>query len=226
MANNKKGSLDDLANGKQSETNEAQDSPNAEANNEVKLKKPKIDLERVRARSDRSIDLGVTTEYTVIPIRNPKPDEFFRCMPDEDYSMDTYILSLKAENEWYLIDPDILPEIQLESQLRVMTLYVCVTMNSTPFVTCIPQANDLGQINSWHQSGHITMEEAKQCWVRRQADKANGFYVITKAVNAKLPDPEWPTITLSEIIDRAFDKYYINDIQDLVLQRLRGETMP
>ena len=100
MANNKKRALDDLADGEQSETNEAQDSMNAEANNEMKLKKPKIDLERVRARADQSIDLGVTTEYTVIPIRNPKPDEFFRCMSDEDYSMDTYILSLKTENEW------------------------------------------------------------------------------------------------------------------------------
>jgi len=225
MANNKKGSLDDLANGKESGTNEAQDSPNAEANNEVKLKKPKIDLERVRARADRQIDLGVTTEYTVIPIRNPKPDEFFRCMADENYSMDAHILSLKTENEWYLIDPDILPEIQLESQLRVMTLYVCVTMNSTPFVTCIPQPDKMGKINIWHESGHRTMEEAKQCWVRRQADKANGFYFITKATNANLPDPEWPTITLSEIIDRAFDKYYISDFNDLVLQRLRGETM-
>ena len=225
MANNKKGSLDDLANGEQSETNEAQDSMNAEANKEMKLKKPKIDLERVRARSDRSIDLGVTTELTVIPIRNPKPDEFFRCMPDEDYSMDTYILSLKAENEWYLVDPDILPEIQLESQLRVMTLYVCVTMNSTPFVTCIPQPDEMGKINSWHTSGHITMEEAKLCWVRRQADKANSCYLVTKAMNAKLPDPKWPTITLNEIIDRAFDKFYINDIQHPVLQRLRGEMM-
>ena len=225
MANNKKGSLDDLANGKQSETNEAQDSPNAEANNEVKLKKPKIDLERVRARADRQIDLGVTTEYTVIPIRNPKPDEFFRCMADEDYSMDAHILSLKTENEWYMIDPDILPEIQLESQLRVMTLYVCVTMNSTPFVTCIPQPDEMGKINPWHQSGHITMEEAKQCWVRRQADKANGGYTITKAINAMLPDPKWPTMTLNEIIGRAFDKFYIDDINHPVLQRLRGEMM-
>ena len=83
----------------------------------------------------------------------------------------------------------------------------------------------MGKINSWHESGHRTMEEAKLCWVRRQADKANGCYVITKAMNAKLPDPKWPTMTLSEIIDRAFDKYYINDIQDPVLQRLRGETM-
>ena len=225
MVNKEKGSLDDLANGEKSKSNEAQDSANAEANNAKQLKKPKIDLERVRARADRQIDLGVTTESTLIPIRNPKPDEFFRCMSDEDYSMDTYILSLKTENEWYLIDPDILPQIQLESQLRVMTLYVCVTMNSTPFVTCIPQPDKMGKINIWHESGHRTMEEDKQCWVRRQADKANGCYVITNAVNAKLPDPKWPTITLSEIIDRAFDKYYISDINDLVLQRLRGEMM-
>ena len=225
MNDSKKRSLDDLDNGEKSKSNEAQDSANAEPNNEVKLKKPKIDLERVRAKADQSIDLGVTTEYTVIPIRNPKPDEFFRCMADGDYSMDAHILSLKTENEWYMIDPDILPEIQLESQLRVRTVYVCVTMNSTPFVTCIPQHDEMGKINSWHQSGHITMEEAKQCWVRRQADIANGAYVITKAMNANLPDPEWPTITLSEIIDRAFDKYYISDINDLVLQRLRGETM-
>ena len=225
MSNKEKSSLDDLANGEQSETDGTQDSANAEPNNAMRLKKPKIDLERVRARADQSIDLGVTTEYTVIPIRNPKPDEFFRCMADEGYSMDAHILSLKTENEWYLIDPDILPEIQLESQLRLMTLYVCVTMNSTPFVTCIPQADEMGKINPWHQSGHITMEEAKQCWVRRQADKANGAYVITKAMNAKLPDPKWPTMTLSEIIDRAFDKFYINDIQHPVLQRLRGEMM-
>ena len=225
MIDKVKGSLDDSTNVEKSKSNEDQDSVNSEANNEVKLKKPKIDLERVRARADQSFDLGVTTEYTVIPIRNPKPDEFFRCMPDEDYSMDAHILSLKTENEWYMIDPNILPEIQLESQLRVRTVYVCVTMNSTPFVTCIPQHDEMGKINSWHQSGHITMEEAKQCWVRRQADKANGGYTITKAINAMLPDPKWPTMTLNEIIGRAFDKFYIDDINHPVLQRLRGETM-
>ncbi|MDG2064908.1 MAG: hypothetical protein P8L36_07935 [SAR324 cluster bacterium] len=225
MLDKENGSSDDLTNGEKSETNGTQDSVNAEPNNEVKLKKPKIDLERVRARADQSIDLGVTTEYTVIPIRNPKPDEFFRCMSDENYTMDAHILSLKSENEWYLIDPEILPEIQLESQLRVRTVYVCVTMNSTPFVTCIPQPDEMGKINSWHDSGHRTMEEAKQCWVRRQADKANGGYIITKAMNAKLPDPKWPTMTLDEVIEKAFDKFYIDDISHPVLQRLRGEMM-
>ena len=225
MLNKEKRSLDDLANGEPSESNGTQDSVNAGTNNAMQLKKPRIDLERVRAKADQLIDLGVATEYTVIPIRNPKPDEFYRCMADEEYSMDANILSLKTENEWYLIDPEILPEIQLESQLRVMTLYVCVTMNSTPFVTCIPQPDEMGKINSWHESGHRTMEEAKLCWVRRQADKANGGYVITKAMNAKLPDPKWPTMKLSEIIDRAFNKFYIDDINHPVLQRLRGEMM-
>ena len=225
MTNEEKRSLEDLANGEKSENNRTHDSFNTGANNVAQIKKPKIDLERVRARADQQIDLGVDTEYTVIPIRNPKPDEFYRCMAEENYSMDAYILSLKTDNEWYLIDPDILSEIQLESQLRVMTLYVCVTMNSTPFVTCIPQPDEMGKINSWHESGHRTMEEAKQCWVRRQADRSNGGYIITKAMNAKLADPKWPTMTLSEIIDRAFDKFYINDIQHPVLRRLRGEMM-
>ena len=227
MDNKEKKSLDDFNNGEKSETNEAQDSVNAGNNKAKQHKKPKIDLERVRAKADQRIDLGVTTEYTVIPVRNPKPDEFFMCMPDEDYSMDAHILSLKTENEWYMIDPDILPEIQLESQLRVRTLYVCVTMtlNFAPFVTCIPQHDELGKINPWHESGHRTMEEAKKCWVRRQADKANSGYIITKAMNVELPDPKWPTMTLSEIIDMAFDKLYIDDITHPVLQRLRGEVM-
>ena len=225
MDNKEKTSFEELANGEKSETKEAQDSVNAGNNKAKQHKRPKIDLERVRAKSNQLFDLGVATEYTVIPIRNPKPDEFFRCMPEENYSMDTNILSLKTDNEWYLIDPDILHQIQLESQLKVMTLYVCVTMNSTPFVTCIPQPNELGQINSWHESGHRTMEEAKQFWVRRQADRSNGGYIITKAMNAKLPDPKWPEMTLSEIVDRAFDKFYIDNMDHPVLQRLRGEMM-
>ena len=225
MDNKEKTSLEELANGEKSETKEAQDSVNAGINKAKQHKRPKIDLERVCAKSNQLFDLGVATEYTVIPIRNPKPDEFFRCMPEENYSMDTNILSLKTDNEWYLIDPDILHQIQLESQLKVMTLYVCVTMNSTPFVTCIPQPNELGQINSWHESGHRTMEEAKQFWVRRQADRSNGGYIITKAMNAKLPDPKWPEMTLSEIVDRAFDKFYIDNMDHPVLQRLRGEMM-
>jgi len=218
-------SQEEIAKGEHSEINESKDSKTAETNTAEVIKKPKIDLERVRAKANQLIDLGVATEYTVIPIRNPKPDEFFRCMPEENYSMDTNILSLKTDNEWYLIDPDILHQIQLESQLKVMTLYVCVTMNSTPFVTCIPQPNELGQINSWHESGHRTMEEAKQFWVRRQADRSNGGYIITKAMNAKLPDPKWPEMTLSEIVDRAFDKFYIDNMDHPVLQRLRGEMM-
>ena len=227
MEHKEEKSLDDLANGEKSESKRTQDSVNAGNNKAKQHKKPKIDLERVRARADQSIDLGVTTEYTMIPVRNPRPDEFFMCMADEDYSIDAHILSLKTENEWYMIDPDILPEIQLESQLRVRTLYVCVTMtvNFAPFVTCIPQHDEMGKINPWHESGHITMEEAKQYWVRRQADKANSSYIITKAMNVELPDPKWPTMSLNEIIDRAFNNFFIDDIDHPVLKRLRGEVM-
>ena len=87
-------------------------------------KKRKINLDRVKARASQQSVIGVTTEYTVIPIRNPKPDEFFRVTPGEGYSMNVNILQMKTDNEWYLVDEDILPDLQLESQLKAMQLAV------------------------------------------------------------------------------------------------------
>ena len=188
-------------------------------------KKRKINLDRVKAKASQQSVIGVTTEYTVIPIRNPKPDEFFRVTPDEGYSMNVNILQMKTDNEWYLVDEDILPDIQLESQLKVMQLYVCVTQNSTPFVCLIPRPDPDGRLNSWHESGHKSMEEAKSFWVRRQADKSNGGYLITKAINAQLPDPRWPSEPLEDLIEKAFDRYYIDKIDHPVLRRLRGEVL-
>ena len=188
-------------------------------------KKRKINLDRVKARASQQSVIGVTTEYTVIPIRNPKPDEFFRVTPDEGYSVNVNILQMKTDNEWYLVDEDILLDIQLESQLKVMQLYVCVTQNSTPFVCLIPLPDSDGRLNSWHESGHKSMEEAKSFWVRRQADKSNGGYLITKAINAQLPDPKWPSEPLEDLIEKAFDRYYIDKLDHPVLRRLRGEVL-
>ena len=188
-------------------------------------KKRKINLDRVKARASQQSVIGVTTEYTVIPIRNPKPDEFFRVTPDEGYSVNVNILQMKTDNEWYLVDEDILPDIQLESQLKVMQLYVCVTQNSTPFVCLIPLPDSDGRLNSWHESGHKSMGEAKSFWVRRQADKSNGGYLITKAINAQLPDPKWPSEPLEDLIEKAFDRYYIDKLDHPVLRRLRGEVL-
>ena len=189
------------------------------------VKKRKINLDRVRAKASQQSVIGVTTEYTVIPIRNPKPDEFFRVTPDEGYSVNVNILQMKTDNEWYLVDEDILPGIQLESQLKVMQLYVCVTQNSTPFVCLIPLPDSDGRLNSWHESGHKSMEEAKSFWVRRQADKSNGGYLITKAINAQLPDPKWPSEPLEDLIEKAFDRYYIDKLDHPILRRLRGEVL-
>ena len=188
-------------------------------------KKRKINLDRVKAKASQQSVVGVTTEYTVIPVRNPKPDEFYRVTPGEEYSANINILQMKTDNEWYLVDEDILPEIQLESQLKVMQLYVCVTQNSTPFVCLIPLPDSDGRLNSWHESGHKSMEEAKSFWVRRQADRSNGGYLITKAINSMLPDPKWPSEPLEDLIEKAFDRYYIDKIDHPVLRRLRGEVL-
>ena len=204
---------------------EASDGQVASETEATPKRKFKIDLERVRAKADDLQQIGVTTEFTNVPVRNPKPDEFFRAHPDADYQVPLHILPLKSDNEWYCVDPGIAAQLVLETQLRLMKVYTCCTMNNTPFLTCIPLPDSLGKINSWHQSGHLTMEEAMQEWVRRQADKSNGGYTITKALSTNLPDPVFPKMSFQELVEKAFDKFYIDSMDHPVLQRLRGERM-
>ena len=188
-------------------------------------KKRKINLDRVKVKASQQSVVGVVTEYTVIQVRKPRQDEFFRVVPGEEYSMNVNIVEMKSDNEWYLVDEDILPEIQFEPQLKVMQLYVCVTQNSTPFLYLIPLPDSEGKINAWHKSGHISMEEAKSFWIRRQADHSNQSYLVTKAINGQLLDPRWPTEPLDDLIEKGFDHLYIDRIDHPVLRRLRGEVL-
>jgi hypothetical protein len=48
-----------------------------------------------------------------------------------------------------------------------------------------------------------------------------GAYEISEAVG-DLPDPEWPDLSLQELLKIAFKDAYIDRIDHPVVQRLRG----
>ena len=67
------------------------------------IKKRKINFDQVRAKGDRQEALATESEQTAISIRSPKSDEFFRVDPRPEYSMALNILTLKEEQEKYLV---------------------------------------------------------------------------------------------------------------------------
>jgi hypothetical protein len=66
-------------------------------------------------------------------------------------------------------------------------------------------------------------EMAKTQWVRMVSNLNLGAYDVYTAT-ADLPEPDWPSLTLKEIMRIAFGDYYINSVDHPVIKRLRGAT--
>jgi hypothetical protein len=64
---------------------------------------------------------------------------------------------------------------------------------------------------------------AKKSWVRVQADMGLGAYVAY-VPKVDLPDPEWPQISLRDLLKLAFRNAYIDSMDHPALRRLRGEV--
>ena len=181
-----------------------------------------IDFDEIAAEYAHQPDLAEESQFSGIPIRTPKNDEFFRCHPDEAYTRNVNTIKYKSENEVYIIKKSVYRALKIpESCFLIQQLYVCLTRQNTPFVCCVPLEDSQGKMNPWHRSGHTTMEIAKDFWIRRQAEKSNSGYTYAKAKPGVCNDPKWPNMTLDEIITMAFQKdYYINTLDHPILKKL------
>ena len=188
--------------------------------NSEKTKKWKINFEQVLAKGERQEALASEPEITAIPVRSPKSDEFFRCDPRSEYSIALNILTLKDEQEEYLIYDDVIESIGYETAVKRKSVFVCNTMNNSIFVSTIPLPDEQGKLNQWHKSAYATMERAKKEWIRRQADRVNNQYTIQVAKAGICPDPKWTGKSLEEVLEMAFEDFLIDSMDHAVLKRL------
>jgi len=180
----------------------------------------RINFAQVKAKGERQESLATEPVITAIPNRSPKSDEFFRCDPRLEMSMALNILTLKDEQEEFLIYDDVIDAIGYETVIKRKTIFVCNTMNNSLFVSTIPLPDDQGKLNQWHKSAYQTMERAKKNWIRRQADRVNSQYTIQVAKEGICPDPKWTEMKLEEVLEMAFEEYIIEDTSHPVLKRL------
>ena len=74
---------------------------------------------------------------------------------------------------------------------------------------------------NWHLSALEAAENAELEWTRVQSNMRIGAYEILVAEGA-LEDPEWPELSMDELLDIAFKNKIINRSDHLVLLQLRG----
>ena len=178
-------------------------------------------LDALRLTQDFAGELGVRKLITTIPVRKPDRQAFFRIRPEQAYKLAVAVIDLKAEGETYLVIPSL--AAQLVGEIKAQLLTVAITRQGVLFVWPLPLPGPDGRINPWHSSAMQAAQLAENSWIRMSANLGLGAYDIYRA-EAPLAEPEWPDLTMEQIVEIAFKDRIITDPDHPVLRRLRGEV--
>lgn len=178
-----------------------------------------FNLNALRLPQNFGESLGVRKAITRVPVRKPNKTDFFRVRPGEEWRFQTMILEIKDEGETYVLMPEVWGAIH--ELLRPAMLHVGIDRRNNVFLIPIPLPGEDGRRNSWHQSMAEIVEIAADKWVRTAANKGVGGYDVYIA-EAKLPEPEWPDLTLDELVEIAFRDKIISSTEHPIIRQLLG----
>jgi hypothetical protein len=174
---------------------------------------------------DFAAEANVARKWDIIKVEKPSKSRVFRVHPDPRFRLKTILLTLKEDNEIYLVLPQLRAALAGESLCGLFTLFACITRAGTPFLWPICMADSDGMWNIWHQSAWQIAEKAQTSWARMQANRDAGHYIAE--YDRRPPDqqqePAWPDMPFRDWLELAFKGFTIDSLDHPVLKRLRME---
>ena len=182
-----------------------------------------FDPAALRISQDFAAAAGVEQVLTTIPVRKPNRHDFVRVHSSEDFQLTTLVVELKDErSEIYLVTSDI--REKLIGEVNLVTLFLAINRQGVVFFWPCKLPDPSGRVNAWHESALEAAHLARDRWIRVSANMSLGAYQIFQATG-ELPNPEWPSESLGELLRIAFKGGKLIDAADHpVLKRLRGEA--
>jgi len=156
-----------------------------------------------------------------IPVRKPGRQEFFRTHPDLNMWFETTVLDLKEDRLTYLVEPGLAPYLPGEAVPKL--LVPTITTHGSLSIWPIRLEDERGRLDEWNTVASEAAERARTKWIRLSANMGAGTYDVLEAAGT-FPDPNWPELSLREILSKAFKERLIGDLDHPVLKRLRGEN--
>jgi hypothetical protein len=200
-------------------------SPTVAQINVAAAQDPFADLANIRVDQNFANTPGLRTLRTIIPVRRPGKQEFFRVNPDRAYRLPAAIMQDETEDkEVYLLMGGL--HIQLPGEFKLVNLRLTISMQNVLAIwpVVIPGYNG-ERPNSWHVSAEDAASVAETRWTRVRSVKAVGGYELTVADGAfAKTEPNWPTEPFSELLKTAFAGKYIDNLQHPLIQRLFGRA--
>jgi hypothetical protein len=178
-----------------------------------------IDIGKLRLSQDFGENLGAKKVIATIPVSKPSRQSFVRCRPGEEWQLATAILELKEERESYIVTPDLWDELALEITPRL--LCVCISRQGNLFLWPVKLPGADGRLDAWSESAMAAAHHATKSWIRLVANMSLGAYEIWEATG-NLPEPEWPDLTLQQMVNIAFKGRLIDNLDHPVIRKLQG----
>jgi hypothetical protein len=178
-----------------------------------------IDLESLRETQDFHGVYGVVKQVLNVPTHKPPETEFFRVRDGAEWVFQTSVLNLKSENETYLVAPEVKPFIS--DLLKPVELYVSIDRHGNLRLIPVGLPGPDGRRNRWHESLSLVVDKARTRWVRCKANMSIGSYEMSLAGQG-IPEPEWPDLSMQQILEIAFRSSVIDKPDHPVVQRLLG----
>ena len=190
----------------------------------AKPESPWDDLDKLTAPQNFEEMAGVRKALLTVPVRKPNDQTFFRIHPSPEYRRDFWCVEVKDDREVYVVHPEFVQEVAL-NQLTRRTFYLGITRQGSVFLWPIKLPSpELRKNNEWAPSAREIAEIATGKWTRMWANMGLGAYECCTAEGITI-EPEWPNLSLSEILKIAFKgKGLIESHDHPVMKLLRGES--
>lgn len=162
--------------------------------------------------------IPIQSEQMEIPVRQPKRQQWFRIHPTLE--QDVYLLKIEEDNEFFLLQPSVIPYITTKTQRYRLYLGQIHTGGYFFFPTVLK--DEMGKWNSYHRAAFNAIPKAKEKWTRLEADKQNQTYIIFQADG--IAEPVWDTsLTIETTLLRAFKDKVIAQKDHPIIRQLAGK---
>ena len=171
--------------------------------------------------------LAASVEYSYIPCRKPPKQTFFRVSPNPEHHGTFALLEIDSgnsiEKEIFLVVPELMSALADVPGLSARKLVLGVSRpENSPFLWPLKLPNNSGRKDGWNLSGLEIAKRAENHWLRVMPNMQMGCYVATVAT-ADWPEPEWPDLSFSQLLERSFGGNIITDLSHPAIKALRGE---
>jgi hypothetical protein len=179
-----------------------------------------LDLSRMRVNPAKLVSvIGIKAAH--IRVGRPDDQDFFRVHEREGFTLDTYLLRMKADREFYFVDANLWSDPRVPKELRLYRLYYYAHLSRTLGLWPVQLPDEAGNQNSWHESAMYVAEQAKDRWLRLLSG-TGGYMTIAGEMD---DEPVWPAMSFQEVIRTAFRAKTITDVDHPKLKQLRGEVV-